>query len=298
MVESHVTAIYDAPFDAPVRLRRSKHWQSFDVSSRGTAPRASQGPSRRSASKQECHHNAPASPSPPASGLALQKSVCIYISDKVAPVALASPPSAQPSVTAVAKSIIPSMAPFESDTADSNLIPVVAYFAQTVSVGLLLFVVVRFVDQASAALPPSQDTRHRQSKRTRDIRIFTVLTALSFLLAAYFGISRRVSSYLDWASHHNEDAPNTLWSGWYGGTRDREGGGLTSYADVKLGRWWQDTKYSTGDDQLVLGNSKGLWWAQQLVPSMIAWSIFVGVEGLRRAHNPSSLRTIATDSTV
>ncbi|EON62338.1 hypothetical protein W97_01559 [Coniosporium apollinis CBS 100218] len=174
------------------------------------------------------------------------------------------------------------MAPFESDTADSNLIPMVAYFAQTVSVGLLLFVVVRFVDHASAALPPSQETRQRQSKRTRDIRIFTVLAALSFLLAAYFGISRRVSSYLDWASHHNEDAPNTLWSGWYGGTRDREGGGLTSYADVKLGRWWQDTKYSTGDDHLVLGNSKGLWWAQQLVPSMIAWSIFVGVEGRRR----------------
>ncbi|KAJ9638248.1 hypothetical protein H2199_006935 [Coniosporium tulheliwenetii] len=174
------------------------------------------------------------------------------------------------------------MAPFEPDTARSNLIPIVAYFAQTVSVGLLLFVIVRFIDQASAALPPSQDTRHRQSKRTRDIRIFTVLTALSFLLAAYFGISRRVFSYLDWASHHNEDAPNTLWSGWYSGARDREGGGLTSYTDLKLGRWWQDTKYSINDDQLVLGNSKGLWWAQQLVPSMIAWSIFVGVEGRRR----------------
>ncbi|KAJ9664117.1 hypothetical protein H2201_005357 [Coniosporium apollinis] len=174
------------------------------------------------------------------------------------------------------------MAPFEPDTARSNLIPIVAYFAQTVSVGLLLFVIVRFIDQASAALPPSQDTRHRQSKRTRDIRIFTVLTALSFLLAAYFVISRRVFSYLDWASHHNEDAPNTLWSGWYGGARDTEGGGLTSYTDLKLGRWWQDTKYSTNDDQLVLGNSKGLWWAQQLVPSMIAWSIFVGVEGRRR----------------
>lgn len=268
--------------------------QSFDVSSRGTAPRASQGPSRRSASKQECHHNAPAIPQPLVWSHPLRanfKDLSAYTSDKVAPVA-------QPSVTAVAKSIIPSMAPFESDTADSNLIPIVAYFAQTVSVGLLLFVIVRFIDQASAALPPSQDTRRRQSKRTRDIRIFTVLTALSSLLAAYFGISRRVSSYLDWASHHNEDAPNTLWSGWYGGTRDREGGGLTSYTDVKLGRWWQDTKYSTGDDQLVLGNSKGLWWAQQLVPSMIAWSIFVGVEGLRRAHNPSSLRTIATDSTV
>ncbi|KAF2756816.1 hypothetical protein EJ05DRAFT_501369 [Pseudovirgaria hyperparasitica] len=173
------------------------------------------------------------------------------------------------------------MAPVEPDVNNSNAIPIITLTSQALSIGALLVYIFAKLRVASKALPPSQDTRSRIPQRRRDITILAGLALLSFLIVSHFALSSRTISYQEWAQKSKEPIPNSLWSGWYGGTNGITGG-------LQLGRWFQDVNILSDGFQVAVARSRGFWWTQQQFTGLLGWSIFVGVEG-RRRHLPKTL---------
>jgi hypothetical protein len=164
-----------------------------------------------------------------------------------------------------------SMAPVEPEAVNSNVRPLTYLSLHVGAVLTLVSIIVRFLAKSSNDLPPAYHTRQRGKRHHRHIIIFSVLTALSFLITTYHAAFWRLASYSHWASTKHNTWANTLWSGWYGRTDN----------DWHLGRWSQDVDLRALVDESVYGTSKALWWNYQQQIATVIWSIFVGIEGKR-----------------
>src|SRR5262245_27307376 len=121
------------------------------------------------------------------------------------------------------------MAPVEPDVFNSNLQVLTLFAAHASAIILVISIVARFLAKSSYHFPPVDHTRRRDKQHQRHIALFSALTALSFLMTVYHAVIWRVVSYTSWAHAHKVNAPNTLWSGWYGNAQESAG--------WQLGRW-------------------------------------------------------------
>lgn len=169
------------------------------------------------------------------------------------------------------------MAPVEPEAVNSNAKPLTLLGLHAGTVLILVSIIVRFLARSSNDLPPAYHTRQRDKRHHRHIILFSILTAMSFLVTTYYASIWRLASYSHWASteHHTflDTVGNTLWSGWYGSTSGNDA--------WHLGRWWKDVDLRALVDDSVFGTSKALWWTYQEKIATVTWSIFVGIEGRR-----------------
>lgn len=169
------------------------------------------------------------------------------------------------------------MAPVEPDLDNNNVRTIALLSLKPLIVGALLLHIANTVSRARKTLPPTQATRNKQVKRRKDLKIFSGLALFSLAIVSYFAVSWRVLSYTAWVEQSNEEVSNSLWTGWYGTGEDGMG--------LQLGRWWKDTDVQREGDARAVMTSKGFWWTQAQLSGLIAWSIFVGIEGMLRARN-------------
>ena len=168
------------------------------------------------------------------------------------------------------------MAPIEPDLSNSNLRPLSIFGGYLLLASALVgFVSYDVLYKAYRALPPSQDTRHRQPSRERHVQLFAVLATLSLATTWYYMFSYFTLSYRVWAHEMGKGLPVGLWS--QGGIF--EGGQLR----LALGRWLSDTSLFWDAWEIVIERSKRYWWSQQTFLGAAAWSVFVGIEG--RIHS-------------
>lgn len=166
------------------------------------------------------------------------------------------------------------MAPIESDTANSNIWPLFVLGGYLSTVTALTALIIRNVlFQASRSLPPSQTTRHRQSNRRKHVQTFATLSVLSLAVTSYYSYGVLSLSYRVWANERGEALPSGLWGrgGYFGG--GDEGVGL------ELGRWLKDTSFVRDCLEIVAEKSRRFWWNQQMLLGTTVWSVFVGIEG-------------------
>lgn len=163
------------------------------------------------------------------------------------------------------------MAPVEPEALNSNVKALTLFSAHISAIVLVISIVARFLAKSTYDLPPAYHTRRRDKRYHRHITLFSILTALSFLVTVYHAIIWRIASYTSWAHAHRVNAPNTLWNGWYGTTLETGG--------WQLGRWMQDVDVRAETDDALFGTSKAMWWSYQKIVGIVTWSIFVGIEG-------------------
>lgn len=178
------------------------------------------------------------------------------------------------------------MAPVEADVFSSNREPLFHMIASAVVVDLCLVTVLRYISTTVRALPPAQKTRARQEKRKKEVTTFGSLAIASLLVSIYHWGYALLSSYETWAHEQGEATPGALWDGWYAGEDDQ---------DWQLGRWWEEANPQNEFKQAALGSSKAVWWTQQLLIARLAFSTFMGIEGMFLDDNPcirASLLTI------
>jgi hypothetical protein len=164
------------------------------------------------------------------------------------------------------------MAPIEPDLYNSNLRPL-SIFGGYLILASALTVLISYsvLYKASRALPPSQDTRQRQSNREKHVQFFAILALISLVttwyhMLQYFGLSYRV-----WAHEMGEPVPPTLWGE----------NGYIAFGTLRLalGRWLKDTSLFRDAWEIVTERSRRYWWSQQIFLGAAAWSVFVGIEG-------------------
>jgi len=163
------------------------------------------------------------------------------------------------------------MAPLDPAFTNSNLAPTSLFLAYlAASIGLTTLVCRAKVFTAFRNLPPSQDTRFRQSNRQKHVRLFAWLASIS-LATAWYQLARiLILSYHAWAHNMNEALPTWPYS-------------LDSYNRLMLGRWLADTAPLSVDAwEIIMEGGTRFWWAQQLFLGTGAWAVFVGIEGKRR----------------
>ena len=170
----------------------------------------------------------------------------------------------------------PTMAPIEPDTSNSNFQPLFLFGSYLVVTGALTALVIRnVINRAYRALPPSQTTRHRQSKRQKHVQIFAALSVLSLAITSYYGYSSLSLSYRVWAHERGEVLPNGLW-----GPGGLIGGGDETVG-LELGRWLKDTSLLLDHWEIIVEKSRRFWWSQQTLLGSTALSVFIGIEGTR-----------------
>lgn len=164
------------------------------------------------------------------------------------------------------------MAPTEADLYNSNVLPV-SIFGGYLVVCSALTVLVSYdvLYKASQALPPSQDTRHRQPNREKHMRLFAMLTLVSLATTWYHKLQYLNLSYRVWAYEVGQPVPTALW----GENRHIAFGTFR----LALGRWIQDTSLFRDAWEIVLERSGRYWWSQQIFLGAAAWSVYVGIEG-------------------
>lgn len=165
------------------------------------------------------------------------------------------------------------MAPIELDHPNSNLRPLAIFAAWASTIFALTGLVGSFIYRGDASLPPSQATRHRESRRWKHIQIFGILAALSCLVAFYFEADCLILSYKVWALERGEQLPTALW-GEHGIFGDDE-----NTVELQLGRWAHDTFPMVELYDIVFEKSRRAWWSQQLLLGATAWSVFMSIEG-------------------
>ncbi|KAF2843534.1 hypothetical protein M501DRAFT_924874 [Patellaria atrata CBS 101060] len=166
------------------------------------------------------------------------------------------------------------MAPVEGDTTISNLYVLAHFYSRILLIGLSLGQILPTLRNTWRTLPPAQDTRLSKAQRTKQTWVFASAATGSFVAVSYHAIVRRVFSYLAWSHEKNQTLPNTLWTGWYAKEQ-----GATGW---QLGNWMKDAGLDATAYQEGVLSSKGFWWVQQQYIAIIAWSVFVGIEGHRR----------------
>lgn len=163
------------------------------------------------------------------------------------------------------------MAPVEPEAINSNVRPLTFFSLHAGAVIVLISIIARFLAKSSDDLPPAYHTRRRDRRHHWHFIIFSVLTAISFIVTTYHAVIWRLSSYTQWAITKYPTASNTLWSGRYGSAQGVDA--------LHLGRWMTDVDLRTEVDTAIFGTSKALWWACQEQLGIVTWSIFVGIEG-------------------
>lgn len=116
----------------------------------------------------------------------------------------------------------------------------------------------RTIVQSYFALPPSQNTRHRQPARNRHVKTFVALAGASFSFATFHAYTFSSLSYRIWAAERGvEGSP-------------------------QITRWLNDTPIYRDALEIVAEKACHFWWSQQLNLSAQSWGILVAIEGQRR----------------
>lgn len=174
------------------------------------------------------------------------------------------------------------MAPVDSEFANSNLKPLFLIGTHATLITALVGLSTRFIYRAHRDTPPALHTRHKHALHKWGVLLFTVLTAVSLVVAAYHALAWRYASYTNWATSSYNEVPGTIWSSWYPNAlaRDREGSvaDKLSVGGWQLGRWMEDTDLVAETNEAALSAS-GFWWTYQNFVGLIVWSVFVGIEG-------------------
>lgn len=131
-------------------------------------------------------------------------------------------------------SLFGTMAPIEPDLHNSNVRPL-SIFARYLILasglsGLISYDVLR---RAFRSLPPSQDTRHRQSNHEKHVQLFAILALLSLAVTWYHMLQYVALSYRAWAYEMDEPLPATPCGE----------NGYFAFGTLRLalGRWLKDT---------------------------------------------------------
>ena len=165
-----------------------------------------------------------------------------------------------------------SMAPIEPDLYNSNLRPLSIFGGYLVLASSLTGLIsYDILYKAFRALPPSQDTRHRQSNREKHLQLFVLLASISLAITWYRMLQYFALSYRVWAHEMGEILPPTLW--------DENGYIAFGTLRISLGRWLKDTSLFRDAWEIVIERSRRYWWSQQIFLGAASWSVFVGIEG-------------------
>jgi len=169
----------------------------------------------------------------------------------------------------------PTMAPIELDTSISNFQPLFLLGSYLFATGTLTTLILRnVIYRAYRALPPSQTTRHRQSKRWKHVQIFAALSMLSLAMTTHYVYSSFSLSYRVWALERGEMLPNGLW-----GPGGVVGGGDETVG-LELGRWFKDTSVHLDHWEIIVEKSRRFWWSQQMLLGSTILALFMGIEGM------------------
>ncbi len=166
------------------------------------------------------------------------------------------------------------MAPIEPDPYNSNVRPLLLLGGYLlVAISLTTLVIRNVLYRAYKSLPPSQTTRHRQSRRTKHVQILAALSILSLVVNGYYTFRCLSLSYRVWAHERGEVLPTGLWG------RGGEFSAQDERVGLELGRWFKDTSPFWDSWEIVAEKSRRFWWTQQLLLGTTVWSVFVGFEG-------------------
>lgn len=164
------------------------------------------------------------------------------------------------------------MAPIEPDLSHATLQAVCGlggYAATFVALTILVSYDVLY--KSYRALPPSQDTRHRQSNREKHLRIHAMLAVAALATSCYHLLHYISLSYRVWAHAMGHEVPFLRTLGWDMGSH------------YHVGRWWKDTSLLQDAWEVLIDRSRRYWWAEQHLLGASSWAIFVGLEGRRRS---------------
>ena len=164
------------------------------------------------------------------------------------------------------------MAPIEPDLYNSNSRPLSLLGGYLVLASALTGLISYDVFyKAFRALPPSQDTRHRQSNREKHLQLFALLALISLATACYHVLHYFALSYRVWAYEMGEMLPPTVWG--------EDGYIAFGTLGLSLGRWLHDTSVFRDAWEIVIERSRRYWWSQQIFLGAAVWCVFVGIEG-------------------
>ncbi|KAK5147546.1 hypothetical protein LTR04_000806 [Oleoguttula sp. CCFEE 6159] len=181
------------------------------------------------------------------------------------------------------------MAPIDPDLHVSSTRALVYFSSQALGVAALLAVIISTLRRAWRTLPPALNTRQHQAKRRSDVVKFAALAAVSFVLLACCNIYHHRRSYNEWTAQRLAPSPpKPLPNGLLGREYLHPTDGAEAL-DWEIGRWFRDTDVLTGFYKVVTETSKSFWWSQQHFAGVVAWSLFVGIEGRRRNLPKSTL---------
>lgn len=163
------------------------------------------------------------------------------------------------------------MAPIEPDFSNASLQATagLAGYALT-SVALTTLICYDVLYKSYKALPPSQDTRSRQSNREKHVRAHTLLAIAALATSCYHTLDYAFLSYRVWAQEMGHEVPVLRTLGWDIGSQ------------YHIGRWWKDTNLLQDAWEIVIDRSRRYWWAEQHLLGTASWAMFVGIEGRRR----------------
>ncbi|KAK2070371.1 hypothetical protein P8C59_004870 [Phyllachora maydis] len=119
---------------------------------------------------------------------------------------------------------------------------------------------------------PLANTRHRSEKRGKIVPVLAALAAFSFFVAEYFAFGAALASYRAW---RHEQRPASTWLGPAGYSH----GGL----GLDMIRWLTNSTVYLDAVEVLVEKARRFWWGQQLELSMIPFSVFLTIEGRRRA---------------
>jgi hypothetical protein len=88
-----------------------------------------------------------------------------------------------------------------------SLLPLATLSSHIILAISLTVLVCRTIYRSYLVLPPSSATRHRQPARKTNVRLFSILAAVSLLLAVYWRATFGVLSYRVWASERGVTLP-------------------------------------------------------------------------------------------
>ncbi|TKA53650.1 hypothetical protein B0A49_12947 [Cryomyces minteri] len=181
------------------------------------------------------------------------------------------------------------MAPIDPDLHVSSTRALVYFSSQALGIAALLAVIISTLRRAWRTLPPALNTRQHQAKRRSDVVKLAGLAAVSFVLLACCNVYHHRRSYNEWTAQRLAPSPSKpLPNGLLGRAYLRPTDAAEAL-DWEIGRWFRETDVVTGFYKVVTETSKSFWWSQQHFAGVVAWSLFVGIEGHRRNLPKSTL---------
>lgn len=95
----------------------------------------------------------------------------------------------------------------ENPANKSSMLPALVFGSKSLLAFLTTALVSRSIYQSYLSLPPSSNTRDRQTRRNSHVKTFVLLAVTSFGLAHLFAFTYAFSSYKIWASEHGVELP-------------------------------------------------------------------------------------------